>query len=157
MPNEKIQAELDALRDPATGLLVAETVHDWAKSHPDSALFKSLEWDNKKAGYQWRLHQIRQLIIINMVNVDGQRTHVSLRVDRANPGGGYRAIRDVVRVPNLVDLMLDDAMRDAEHFITKYNQLREIAGESTNNLFNLMQAWVDQKRQEKESRKEAAD
>ena len=70
----EIKNELLALQQQAdNGLLQVERVVAWAEQHPDSALHKSVEWDDEAAGHEWRCHLVRKLIAIHIVNVEGVR------------------------------------------------------------------------------------
>lgn len=142
MPNPLLQAELLALRDPETGLLRTDVVHDWAEANPESEIHRHLEWDDAIAGREWRLQQIRHLVVVHMVDDHGHRTEVSLRVDRVRQGGGYRALADVLPQPDMVDQLLDDASRDAMHFVKRYEHLRGISGSSGDRLFVALDEFV---------------
>lgn len=122
-----IRNELLALQQQAGGLLQVEPVVAWAKQNPDSALHASLEWDDSKAGHEWRLHQVRRLIAVHIVNVEGVREMVSLTIDRSKPGGGYRGLGAVLSVPNLRSVLLQDALDELEGVRLKYESVSELA------------------------------
>lgn len=107
-------------------LLLAEDVVSWAAKHPSSALYSSLEWNNKKAADKYRLWQARQLIAIHVISEDGDRRLVSLSIDRKD-GGGYRNVDDVLPVPSLREILLDDALKELERLQAKYERLTELA------------------------------
>lgn len=48
-----VKSELDALRD-SDGNITPVQVLAWAKDHPESAIYRSFEWDDSKAsaGYK---------------------------------------------------------------------------------------------------------
>lgn len=121
-----IKEELLALREAQGGILRVEPVVEWAQAHPTSDLHKSLEWDDEKAGFEWRCHQVRRLIAVHVVNEEGERQMVSLTIDRVRPGGGYRDIQDVGSVPNLREVMLGDALDELERVQARYNHLQEL-------------------------------
>lgn len=108
-------------------VLVAEQVVYWAANHPDSALYHSLEWDDTKAAQEYRIWQVRRLIAIHVVNVEGVREMVSLSIDRVNSGGGYRALNTVLESPRMRDVLLADALAELERVQTKYEALVELA------------------------------
>ena len=109
------------------GMLQAEAGIEWARKHTDSALHAALEWDDEKAGQQHRLWQMRALIAIHVVNIEGQREMVSLTIDRVQPGGGYRDIQDVLKAPPLREILLADALRELERVRLKFETLQELA------------------------------
>ncbi len=122
-----IRDELLALQN-ADGLIVPREVHDWAHAHPKSLLHQRLQWDDAEAGYQYRLNQIMHLIVLNITTADLKPEFVSLSIDRANgTGGGYRSIVDVVKVPHLREVMLDDALADLERVRRRYEYLKALA------------------------------
>lgn len=142
----RVQKELEALRrlDP-DGNLYVKVVHDWAASHPESALHEELEWDDKKAGYRYRLDQIRRLIAIHVVDDTGQRTMISLSIDR-HSGGGYRPLDRILPDRDLRRVMLKDALDDFNRFHIKYQRLSEM-----NRLFEEGEriAELERRRQER--------
>jgi hypothetical protein len=121
-----IEEEL-ALVQGNKSILHPEQVVEWAKRNPESALYKQFEWDDAKAGADYRVWQARRLIALHIVTPEGERKTVSLTVDRKK-GGGYRQIEDVVRIPALRETMLQDALKELHRVKTKYQHLTELAG-----------------------------
>jgi hypothetical protein len=121
-----IRAELLALVDDE-GLLQPPVVHDWARTHPKSDLHARLDWDDAAAGYQYRLTQIRQLITITVRTADHKPQMISLSIDRADPGGGYRQIAVVMQNRKLRQVALHDALSALEHLQFRYGDLAELA------------------------------
>lgn len=109
------------------GVLVAEEAVSWAADHPSSDLHKALEWDNKKAGHEYRLEQMRKLIRIHIVNDEGIRQVVSLSIDRTKEGGGYRPLDTVIATPSMRIVLLDDALKELDRLRAKYSMLSELA------------------------------
>lgn len=99
--NDAARAELEDLRAQTGGFLQAEAVVERARS-ANSALHTYFEWDDGKAAEAHRLQQARGVIravVRFLPTPTGPRTiraYVSLPDDRTNPGGGYRAIADVL-------------------------------------------------------------
>src|SRR5262245_29384756 len=108
-----VMDELLALKND-DGLIIVETVHDWAQSNKDSDLYAQLEWNNNKAGYEYRLWQIRRLVALNIVSEEGERQVVSLSVDRVQPAGGYRDLNDVLKTKSLYSILLRDAFAELD-------------------------------------------
>lgn len=100
-------------------------VVEWAKDNPGSLVYKSLEWDDKRAAEGYRLAQVRRLIQIHVVTEEYQPMVVSLSIDR-KAGGGYRDMQDVGAKPDLRQIMLDDALAELERVKAKYSRLQEL-------------------------------
>lgn len=98
----------------------------WARDNPASALHKALEWDNDKAAHEYRLHQLRGLVRLHIVNDVGDPAMVSLRIDRSS-GGGYRSIDDVTKIPDLREMMLQEALAELERAQRRFGKLSQLA------------------------------
>jgi hypothetical protein len=123
-----VREELLALQQSAPdGLLRVETAVEWAENNPRSDLHKSLEWDDAAAGHDWRCHQVRRLIAIHIVNVEGVREMVSLSIDRTEPGGGYRPLNSVLEVPRLRRVLLADALAELDRVKDRYETVADLA------------------------------
>lgn len=120
-----IRSELLDLQAEAGGLLQAERVVRWARENPESSLYRNLEWDDAKAGEQFRIWQVRRLIAIHVVSEQGQRQLVSLTIDRME-NGGYRDIFAVIANPSMREVLLADALADLERLRLKYEGLKEL-------------------------------
>ena len=100
----------------------------WASENPESALRWYFVWDNEKAGHAYRLYQARKIIQIYLEKYDdGEPEFVSLSIDRREPGGGYRRIADVIKMPSLMEVMLTDALKELERVRLKYNKVEALA------------------------------
>lgn len=122
-----IREELTALQARQPELLQAETVVDWASRHPRSATYAALEWDDATAAHEHRLNQARGLIVLYITREDNTPRMVSLSVDRAQPGGGYRPIEQVMATPDLREIALQDALRYLERGQERFSDFRELA------------------------------
>jgi hypothetical protein len=122
----RLAAELLALKD-ANGMIRVAEAEAWAKRHTRSHLHAELEWDDTIAGPLWRQQQIRQLIAVHVLDDGGHRSMVSLSIDRTQ-GGGYREIVEVMKLPNLREIMLNDALEDLRRLQQRYQRLTELAG-----------------------------
>lgn len=123
-----IKEELLSIKaESADGLLYAPMVVDWARSHPDSALHKSLEWNDTRAAQEYRIQQVRQLIRVHVIAEDGAPQLVSLTFDRKQ-NGGYRAVDDVLKNRDLSDIMLKDALDELTRIQTKYQRVQQLTG-----------------------------
>ena len=100
----------------------------WASENRESALGNYFVWDNEKAGHEYRLYQARKVIRIYLVKYDdGEPEFVSLSIDRHEPGGGYRRVEDVIKVPSLMEVMLADALKELERVRQKYNKVEALS------------------------------
>lgn len=129
MAHELIAAELDVIRRASPdGVLYTRDVVSFAEN-PDTALHNCFEWDDRRAGYAYRLWQARQLIR-TMVTVLPSNSgivsaYVSLTADRKGEGG-YRAMVDVLSDQDLHQQMLEDALVAFLLWEEKYKQLLEL-------------------------------
>jgi hypothetical protein len=126
MNYDQVQKELEALRlaDPQK-MLHAEKVLEWAAAHPKSALFASLEWDDRKAGNEYRLYQVRRLIKITILYDDDKPAMFSLSIDRPD-GGGYRHLGDVLSSRQLSDVLLQDALSELDRIRQRYERVEAL-------------------------------
>lgn len=122
--NAQIRKEL--LQLERRGLIKAEEIVEWARTHKKSALHSKFEWDDTKAAHEYRLWQARELLI-EVVNEKGRRELVSLSIDRQNPGGGYRFLTNVMGDDYLKEIALQDALKELRRVQEKYQHLKELA------------------------------
>lgn len=122
-----IRDELLALQqaDPER-MLHVEVAETWARANPESDTHGALEWDDRKAGQQFRYVQLRQLVRIHVVNETREPQFVNLSIDRVQ-GGGYRSIDDVMPSVSYREIMLRDALAELERLQKKYARLTELA------------------------------
>ena len=113
------------MRDPQR-MLHVNKVWEWAAEHPESQLYRAIEWDVEKAAREYQFQQIRKLIILHVVNEDTTPMMVSLSIDRVQ-GGGYRPIDDVVKVPDLRQVLLEDALRELGRLQARYQRVQALA------------------------------
>ena len=118
-----IRDELLAIQQADPGnVLYPPAVVAWARANVGSALHAAIEWDDERAADAHRLWQIRRLIQLHITAEDGSPQMVSLSIDRA-ANGGYRSVSDVVKAPDLRQIMLDDALAELERVQIKYNRV----------------------------------
>lgn len=121
-----LRDELLALRD-RNGLIHADSAVDWAQSHPQSLLYAELakgdDWDDQTAAEKWRIHRMRRIIEVHIIDAQGDRETISLRIDRGS-GGGYRSLDTVIASPELRWRALQDAIYDAQRFADRFHWLR---------------------------------
>lgn len=107
-------------------MLHCNEVVAWAKKNTRSELHAALDWDDKSAAHKFRLSQVRQLITLHIVSADRAPQMVSLTIDRKD-GGGYRSISDVLAMPSLREIMLEDALLELERMKARFARVQELA------------------------------
>lgn len=126
----QVKSEIEMLRDE-DGLVRVPRVYEWAKQNRESAIGSRLEWNDKVASDNWRMHQIRNIIIVHCIEeYDGARgrSYISIVEDRTNPGGGYRPLEDVVSNDRLREAALREIVSTIDRLNEKYSWL-ELASE----------------------------
>jgi len=122
-----IETELKAIAADVD-ILKSIDVVNWANANRESDLGNYFVWDNEKAGHEYRLYQARKVIRIYLEKYDdGEPEFVSLSIDRHEPGGGYRRVEDVIKVPSLMEVMLADALKELERVRQKYNKVEALS------------------------------
>lgn len=122
-----IQSELLAIKEAnKDNVLIVKEVEDWARRHPNSELHAHLEWDDVKAGYQYRLYQIRKLVQIHLIHVPDRPLVLSLSQDQAKPDGGYRDMDEILSSRDLFQMALDDAWAELERLRKRYEYLEAL-------------------------------
>lgn len=121
-----LRKEIEALRREDDGMWHAEDIVSWASSHPESELHKRFTWDDVAAANEHRLEQARRLIRLHIVTEAGEPRAVSLTFDR-NSGGGYRDISDIGKRPDLMEIMLRDAMSALKTARQKYSRVQKLS------------------------------
>ncbi len=94
-----------------------------------SPLHDRFTWDDGEAAHQFRLHEARNLINVCVEMLPGAKESspvwVSLRQDRS--AGGYRPLVRVLSHAEQRAALLADAIKDMDHFRSKYHMLKELA------------------------------
>jgi hypothetical protein len=130
MTNAERAAELEKVRKTNRGILRPEDIVEAARP-ARSPLHECFEWDDSKAGQEFRLWQARHMIRVCVMLVDGEtepiRAYVSMMGDRAEEGGGYRHMVDVMSDDDSRLRMLAEALNELKGFQRKYRRIRELA------------------------------
>lgn len=126
-----VAKELNRLAKSSGGLLQPEMVVEAARPE-SSPLHSRFEWDDTKAGHEYRIWQARQLIRVTVAIIGGEdqepeRVWVSLKSDRYG-NKGYRKLVTVLSDEDMRQQLLEDAIEDMQTFREKYNRLKELAG-----------------------------
>lgn len=128
----RVAEELNRIATENQGLLRPVDVVNAARE-PGSVLHDRFEWDDRKAGEEYRLWQARTLIRVEVAYTgpaDNQmlsRVYVSLRDDRNQEGGGYRSVEVVMSSPKLRSRLMREAISELETLRAKYEELRELS------------------------------
>lgn len=124
---------LDELAQETGGDITPEMVVNDAEDET-SPLHRCFDWDDKKAGDKWRLHQARQLIgsiIVEIVVKDTE--HVRAFVNINYPESKERHYVNIIDAANdeyKMKLIIDDARKQMKSWAQRfkiYQQLREVA------------------------------
>lgn len=128
MKTINLQDELNLVKESHNGVLKPIDVVNWANENPDSILYARFEWDNSKAGHQYRLWQARHIINVQVTSVETQSTRmfVSVQSQRKLADGGYHTVEDVLDDPNLYAEMLEEARSELNRLRRKYRALVEL-------------------------------
>lgn len=123
--------ELKAIAEEHDGTLYPEHVVEKAED-PESSLHSAFEWDDEKAGHEYRMYQARNLIrltveVIKEENSDPKTVtaFVALKKDRGN-GGGYKMTSQLIKTADGRDAILQTALWELKAFRNKYQHLVEL-------------------------------
>jgi len=127
-----IHDELEHIRKSHGGVLRPEDVVKFAKNKR-TALHSEFEWDDEKASAEYRLWQARQVIRVTVQVLPSPhsgdepvRAYVSITSDRVQPGGGYRALSDVMTHEEQRGELINEALGEVKRWRRKYERLREL-------------------------------
>lgn len=126
--HDTIRSEIERLK--RDGLIRPTDVVEAAQDE-NSPLHDCFTWDDGEAAHQYRLIEARNLIrvYVQVLPKDDTKTvpvFVSLTTDRTKPGGGYRALADVMSSEQLYQQMLSDALVHLRNVQQKYRSIREL-------------------------------
>jgi len=122
---KRIAQELRGLKNKA-GLVDPAAAVDWARAHPKSQLHKELTWDDSVAAERYRIWQVRSLISVHIVDVQGDREFISLSIDR-HQFGGYREATEVLSNRTMLIIMYNDCLDELARLQRRFSALPELA------------------------------
>jgi hypothetical protein len=129
---KQIQQELELIRSQHGGVLRPEDVVKFARDER-TALHSEFEWDDRKASAEYRLWQARTVIRVAVTVLPSPhssdepvRAYVSIVSDRVRPGGGYRALADVMSSEEQRAELLNEAIGEVKRWRRKYERLKEL-------------------------------
>ena len=124
---------LDELAKERGGDLTPEMVVTDAENE-DSPLHRCFDWDDKKAGDKWRLHQARQLIgsiVVDIVVKDTEQVRAFVNINYPDSKERhYVNIVDAASDEHKMKLIIADARKQMKSWAQRfkiYQQLREVA------------------------------
>lgn len=126
---QQARKELEFVRKKGRGILRPKRVVGYAEN-PKTALHGYFEWDDAKAGYEFRVEQARRLIravvYLHPVNNKPLRVYASF-ADERRQGDSYRAMDDILAEETLYNRLVDQALAEAESWRTRYQHIAELA------------------------------
>lgn len=131
MKKDAVLKELETIRQQAGGLLRAEDVVRYAEDE-STALHSCFTWDDGEAAHRYRLWEARTIIRVCVKTaprkeIAPMRVFVSMESDRATPGGGYRAMVEVLSDEQRRAQLLEQATKEFERWEARYRHLTELA------------------------------
>src|SRR5262245_30870864 len=116
-----VREEITALSNEVRGPLTAEFVYGWAKANPESAIHKSLPWDDAKLGEEARINLCRRYIILYIKVHDAPPKRVTLFRVRHEPG--YQDREVVLRSATLKRSLEEDCLRHLVRVMNDFSDL----------------------------------
>ena len=156
---ERIKTELDEIMLAHGGLLNPSHVVEHARD-PGTTLHSQFVWDDSDAADKYRLWQARQIISnyhVVCTTPKGQvvqvSAYVSLPEDRKS-GGGYRAIGEVLSMPEHRRQLFAQAVAEFKQWRVKYSSLMRL--QPVFKAFDAMRARTERKATHKKARGKVA-
>ena len=119
--------ELERIAAMNDGSLKAESIVDRARD-PKNPLHDRFEWDDARAGHEFRLEQARSLIRhVKVTYITEEERTVRVR-NFVYQDGGYRKTATVLTRKDSREELLDQALTEMEAFARKYAALEELSG-----------------------------
>jgi hypothetical protein len=130
MTNKDKIEELEEIRKKnPKGLLMPQDVVD-AASREESPLHDEFEWDDRKAGNEYRLWQAREVICrVKIVMGEQKKVEVRMYVNLSstrNDGGGYQPVANILTDKDLARRALLDLLEDLDRLRIKYQHIEMV-------------------------------
>jgi len=119
---------LDAIRKRDGVIRPEALVRDAeAKKHP---MHHEFEWDNRKSGHYWRVHQARNIInsiVVDVMDIGMQAYEVVVPVQNGERKG-YYPIQEIMSDNDLRGQVIKKAVSFIKHWQAKYASYKELSG-----------------------------
>lgn len=123
---------LEAIRNTNAGILNPGDVV--AAARDDDVLSRHFEWDDERAGKQYRLHQARHLINCIVIKIDDggvgdsieTRAFVNIRQEDEDRSRAYTTIQVAMSDNHLRPQVIDQALRELIAWKRRYSDLRAL-------------------------------
>ena len=123
---DKVKQELQELFDRDSALSPSAVLE--AARNKTSALHDRFEWDDKKAGHQYRLGQARSLIRCTPIVYEGKPDKmIHVRTKNTRTEGEYLPARAIVKTPSKYDLAFSELMSQVRGLRETMTILQEAA------------------------------
>ena len=111
------------------GELTANIVLDYAKSNPESELYKCFEWDDTEAAHKYRMTQASGILCSISVKikeepVQKQRVYVNIRTTSEGTRK-FKNIKEVLKNDEEYQQLVDKARNELANYKVKYETLVE--------------------------------
>lgn len=117
----------------ADGNLNAQALVDVSRPE-DAPLHGAFEWDDARAGEEWRRHQARNIINAIVIREE-EKEPVRAFFNLTTEGNRYMSVTAIVRQEDKYRQLLEDAREELKTFRRKYESLAELQ-----TLFSCMDA-----------------
>lgn len=130
MTNKKKIEELEKIRkNNPKGLLMPQDVVN-AASDEENPLHDEFEWDDKKAGNEYRLWQAREVICkVKVIMGEQKKVEVRMYVNMSstrNEGGGYQPTANILTDKDLARRALIDLLEEMDRLRIKYQHIESV-------------------------------
>ena len=119
------------------GNIEDDSLLDYAETHKNSEIYKSLEWNNDVAGNLYRKQQLHQLlsdiIFVYEKNIDNNidngttRTFEFQAYSHIDSVKGYMPTIEIMSNSNMREELLQKAIKELQYWQQKYQHLEELS------------------------------
>lgn len=123
--HQQLVKELESLyRD--NGGLNPRTVLEWARSNPSSELYRRIEWNDTVAAEEYRLQQVRSIIVsVRVRHSDGKTRPIYVSPVETRGWDGYQTLVSVLSDDERRARFLAQALGELEAMKKRYADLIE--------------------------------
>lgn len=136
----------DFYKENPNSNLDAPEVFEWIKNHPESEMYKGIEWNDDRAAYLYRLHQCRvmvnQLRVIDITKLNNMeldeetRKKLTREVVTVTPGvpfyhidgeKGYARTIDIISNQDRYNKLKQQALAELQSWRRRYEMINELS------------------------------